>query len=255
MKETKRQIQSVKRATDILNLFLDENKPLGITDFSKLLGLPKATISGIVTTLVDTGFLEKYPFTAKYRLGPQLLQLGMKCTANTDLVAIGRTWLERLCMQFKEPVNMGMLINNKVKLVTRIEPGSRYMVFPQAGLIIPLHTSSIGKTLMAYMDPEKRDRLLAGYAFERLTSNTITDRNSYLEELKQVKASGVSFDNEETIIGLAAIGGPMINHKAEIVGAFAVSGDAGMMLKNRNAIIEAVKYTSNRISDQLGFAG
>jgi len=255
MKGPRRQIQSIKRATDILDLFMDENKPLGITDFSKRLGLPKATISGIVSTLTDAGFLEKYPFTAKYRLGPHLLQLGMKCTTNTDLVAVVRTWLERLCLQFNEPVNMGMLINGSVKLVVRVEPGNRYTVFPQSGLVVPLHTTSLGKTLLAHLDPDKRDRLLDGYQFEKLTRNSITDRDSFLEELAQVKTSGISFDNEETLIGLTAIGGPMVNHNAEVIGAFAVSGDTYSVTKNRNAIIEAAKYTSYQVSKQLGHSG
>jgi DNA-binding IclR family transcriptional regulator len=252
VKGPKRQIQSVKRATDILNLFIDESRPLGITDFSRRLGLPKATISGIVSTLVSAGFLEKYPFTAKYRLGPQLFHLGMKCTTNTDLVAVVRTWLERLCLQFNLPVNMGMLINGSIKLVVRIEPGNRYTVFPQGGLVIPLHTTSLGKTLMSYLDTDKRDLILDGYQFEKLTGNSITDREGYLEELAQVKSSGISFDNEETIVGMTAIGGPMFNQNGEVIAAFSIAGCTLSVTKNRNAIIEAVRYTSLQVSKQLG---
>jgi DNA-binding IclR family transcriptional regulator len=55
----KRLIQSIKRASDILELFLSEKKPIGITDFSKRLGLAKTTVSSIVVTLDALGFLEK----------------------------------------------------------------------------------------------------------------------------------------------------------------------------------------------------
>lgn len=255
MKEDKRLIQSILRATEVMGLFVDENRPLGITDFSRRLGLPKTTVAGIVSTLVSAGYLEKYPFTAKYRLGPQLLKLGMKCTANADLVAIGRTWLERLCLQFMEPVNMGMFMDNKVRLVMRIEPGGRYVIFPHAGLVLPAHTSSLGKTLLAYMNESERDRVLSGYHFEKLTPNTITDRELFLEELQQVRDSGVSFDHQETVMGVAAIGGPMLNHNSEVIASFAVAGNPDSIMKNRASIMEAVKFTSYHISSQLGFTG
>jgi IclR family transcriptional regulator, KDG regulon repressor len=255
MKDDKRQIQSIKRATDLMGMFIDENKPLGITDFSKRLGLPKTTIAGIVSTLVSVGYLEKFPFTAKYRLGPQLLRLGMKCTTNTDLISIGRLWLERLCLQFTEPVNMGVLARDKVAIIMRIEPRGRYVVFPQDSPVIPMHTTALGKILLAHIDSTRRERILAGCRFEKLTPNTITTHELFLEELEQVKTTGISFDNQETVIGIAAISGPIFNRIGEIIAAFSVAGNCDNIMRHRNDIIEAVKYTSNQASAQLGFTG
>ncbi|HVN71791.1 MAG TPA: IclR family transcriptional regulator [Desulfomonilia bacterium] len=254
MKQDKRLIQSIKRASDILSLFIDEKKPIGITEFSRRLGLAKTTIAGIVSTLEAIGWLEKDPFTPKYRLGPQLFQLGMKCATNMDLVTIARAWMERLCFQFMEPVNVGMLVGDKVMIVMRIEPENRYMVFPQAGSIIPMHSTCIGKLLFAFMDKERRDLLLADYRFEGLTTNTITSHKRFAEELDQIRISGVSFDNQESINGLAGIGGPIFNHAGVIIAAFAITGNPATIGNRRSDIIEAVKFTSHQISAQLGYS-
>jgi len=251
----KRLIQSIKRASDILALFIDEKKPLGITDFSRRLGLPKTTIASIVATLLAIGYLEKDPFTGKYRLGPQIFQLGMKFATNTDLVTIARAWMERLCFQFMEPVNVGMLVGDKAMIVMRIEPENRYMIFPQAGSVIPFHTTCIGKILMAHMETAKRQSILSGYQYDRLTTNTITIREHFFEELDQVRKSGVSFDNQESIHGLAGIGGPIFNHSGLVIAAFAVTGNAENIDRKRDSIIEAVKFTSQQVSAQLGYAG
>jgi IclR family transcriptional regulator, KDG regulon repressor len=253
MKE-RRLIQSIKRASDILALFVDEKKTLGITEFSKLLSLPKSTIATIVATLETIGYLEKDPLTGKYRLGPHIFQLGMKCATNMDLVTIGRSWMERLCFQFMEPVNVGMLVGDKVMIVMRIEPENRYMVFPQAGSVIPAHSTCIGKALLAYMDKEKRDLLLSNYIFEQWTPNTITSKQSFLKELERARANAVSFDNQENINGLAGIGGPVFNHMGLVISAFAVTGNPDNIAKRRNDIIKAVRFTSQQISLQLGFA-
>jgi DNA-binding IclR family transcriptional regulator len=255
MKKEKRLIQSIKRASDTLALFIDEKKSLGITEFSKRLGLPKTTVAGIVSTLEALGYLEKDPFTSKYRLGPTLFQLGMKYATNMDLVTIARAWMERLCFQFMEPVNVGMLVGDKVTIVMRIEPENRYMVFPQAGSVIPLHSTCIGKMLIAHMEQAKRDVLLAGYGFEQFTSNTITTHAPFLEELEKVRTSGVSFDNQESINGLAGIGGPIFNHTGTVIAAFAITGNPDNIAKRRESIIEAVKFTAHQVSAQLGYTG
>nr|HPO47215.1 helix-turn-helix domain-containing protein [Spirochaetota bacterium] len=77
MAKQKRLIQSIKRASDILGIFIQEKRTMGITDFAARLNLPKTTISSIVQTLEALKFLEKDHITSKYRLGPALFQLGM----------------------------------------------------------------------------------------------------------------------------------------------------------------------------------
>jgi len=252
MKQNKRLIQSIKRASDILGLFINEKKPLGITEFSRKLGLAKTTIASIVSTLEALGYLEKDPFSGKYRLGPQLFQLGMKCATNMDLVTIGRAWMERLCFQFMEPVNVGMLVGDKVTIVMRVEPENRYMVFPQAGSVIPIHSTCIGKMLLAHMDSTRRGLILAQCRFERFTEHTIISLTRFLHEIEQIRQTGVSFDNQESIMGLAGIGGPIFNHTGQVIAAFAITGNPENIAKRRKEIVEAIRFTSRQVSSQLG---
>jgi len=109
--------------------------------------------------------------------------------------------------------------------------------------------------LIAHLDSAKRDLLLADYHFEKLTPNTITTRKRFLEELELVRTSGVSFDNQESINGLAGIGGPIFNHTGVIIAAFAITGNPNNITKRRKDIIEAVKFTSQQVSIQLGLTG
>ncbi|MCP4137611.1 MAG: IclR family transcriptional regulator [bacterium] len=252
-KTGKRLIQSIERAADILALFVTEKRALGIAEFAQELSLPKTTIQGIVNTLVARDYLERDPVTSKYRLGPMLFQLGMKYATNMDLVTITRVWMERLCFQFREPVNGGMLVGDKVVVVLRTEPDNKFMVFPQAGSVIPTHSSCIGKVLFAYMEPEKRDRLLENYIFESLTPNSITNREDFEKEIAEVKKTGVAFDREENLVGLGGIGGPFFNHTGEVIAAFALTGNAKHINEKREEIVNAVVYTSTVVSSQLGF--
>ncbi|MBW1862338.1 MAG: helix-turn-helix domain-containing protein, partial [Deltaproteobacteria bacterium] len=70
-------IQSVKRVSDILSLFTIEKQSRGITEISKIIGLPKSTVSSLVKTMSEVGFLEQDTETKRYRLGPKLFTLGI----------------------------------------------------------------------------------------------------------------------------------------------------------------------------------
>jgi DNA-binding IclR family transcriptional regulator len=94
---------------------------------------------------------------------------------------------------------------------------------------------------------------LEDYAFVQLTTNTITSKAQFLKELAQVKKTGVSFDHQESINGLAGIGGPIFNHVGAAIAGFAVSGNADRIKKLSSEIIEAVKFTTGQVSAQLGY--
>ncbi len=250
--DSRRLIQSVSRATTILGLYHQTQGPLGITEIARLMNLPKTTISGLVTTLTQAGFMEKTQ-QGKYSLGPELFRLGICYATNIDVVTLGRAWIERLCFQFRQPVNLGMLVNDKVALLMRKEPDDNYMVFPQAGSIIPSHSTAIGKILLAHMEPQRLTGLLDKYNFEQFTANTITDRDQFMQELQQIRQNGVGFDNQECINELSGIGGPVFNHEGRVIAAFAISGDPELIDKERAAMIEAVKLTSRQVSAMLGY--
>ncbi|MBI9091608.1 MAG: IclR family transcriptional regulator [Desulfobacterium sp.] len=255
MTKPRRLIQSIQRAADILDLFIHENQALGITQISKQLGLAKTTIQGIVQTLEALSFLEKDPQSLKYRLGPKVFQLGMQYAANMDLVTMGRVWMERLSFQFREPVNVGMLVDDKVVVLLRVDPDNQFMSYPQAGSIIPLHTTCIGKILFAYLGETKQMSILSSYHFERLTPNTIHTLPAFLEELKRVRKEGISFETQESVTGMAGIGAPIYNHTNQVIAAFTITGDADRIHKQREKIIDAVHYTSLELSRSLGYRG
>lgn len=246
-------ILSLAKAGKILGMFLNQDKSIGITEFSKALEMPKPTVQNLVSTLEEMGYLEKDPMTMKYRLGPVLFQLGMKYANSMDLTMIGHAWLEKLCNQYGEMTQAGIMMGDKLTVVMKVEADTNYMVFPQPGSVIPVHSSSLGKVLLAYMSDSRRERILANCDFTRFTDNTITERAKYTRELDKVKKTGIGFDIEETVSGLSCIAGPVFNNSGECVAAISLSGNAFRIENKKDEIINAVKYVASRISEQMGY--
>jgi len=246
-------ILSIIKAVDILKLFINERKPLGITDFAEKLKLPKTTVMGITKTLAGVNFLEKDPLSGKYRLGPMLLQLGLKYVSNTDIITIAKVWMERLCLKFQLTVNTGMLVGNNVVVVFSASPDNEFLTFPKSGTWIPSHTTCIGKVLLANLEPGRLMNILEDYQFTPMTDHSITDREAFLEELEKVRREGLSFDNEENFIGMAGIGAPIYNHTGRVIAAFAITGNAEKLKARRNEIIEEVRNSSSEVSAHMGY--
>ncbi len=255
MNETrdKKMIQSIVRASDILNLFLIDNKTMGIGEFAKALDLPKTTIQGIVNTLTALEYLERDPVTSRYRLGPMLFQLGTKYSMNMNLVSTARVWMERICFQFGIPINVGTMLSDRVTILFRVEPDNNFIAYPDAGFNIAAHTSCIGKIMLAFMEEKRRKSILKNYEFSPWTTNSIQNIEQFEIELANIRENGVAFDNEENIRGLSGIGGPLRNYTGNVFAAFVVSGDTSRINEKRDEITKAVRYTSELVSTQLGY--
>lgn len=246
-------INSLVKAINILKLYLDEDKSLGISEFSRALDIPKPTVQNIVSTLEVNGLLEKDPMTRGYRLGPVLFQLGMQYANSMDLTMIARVWLEKLCHQYGEMSQAGIVMGERVVVVMKVEPDANYMVFPQTGSVVPPHSSSMGKVLLAWMGPSMRDRILEGCSFTKFTDKTIGSREEFLKELEKVRREGIAYDFQESINGLSCVAGPVFNNKNECMAAVSLSGNATKIESRRDEIVDAVKYVCFRISEQMGY--
>ncbi len=246
-------VNSIKRASDILDLFMEDPGPLGITDFSKRLSLPKTTIQGIVRTLAHIQYLEQDPLSHKYYLGPKLFRLGMQYTVNHDTMSIANLYAERLSFKLGLPVNAGFLVGNRIIIALRAEPESGSSFFPQMGLVIQPHTTCIGKIIYAFMDEQKREELIGELEFAPLTERSITDPDVFRKELEQVRQDGISYENEENVPGMAGIGGPVFNSFGELIAAFAVTGRVEQVMNKKTQIMQDVQYTSREVSRKLGY--
>jgi IclR family KDG regulon transcriptional repressor len=246
-------IQSVERAASILELFLEKDDVLGISDFSKKLSLPKTTVQGIVKTLASLNYLEKDSHSAKYRLGPVLLHLGFKYAKNMDLLSESMVWIERLSFKFQMAVNICIRVGDKVFVLYCVEPKDRYSTYFSIGATIDIHTTASGKVLYAYMDKKHRDRVLKDYEFTVFSPHSIDNPKAFNRELGKVKKEGISRSFEEGLTPTSSIGGPIFNDKGNLLAAFAIIGNPNEVLKNLDDIIYEVKHTSLMISKRLGY--
>ncbi len=218
--EKESRVRSVARALAILKCFVKPPHQYGITEISEMLKLSKGTVHLLVKTLESEGFLVQIEKTRKYRVGSTACELGV--AALGDLRIPARTHLQHMSYDLSMPCYLAIVIGSKAVLIEKAEPVNPFMVVMQIGAIMPYHTSSMGKVLLAYADPEQRDRLINHIDLPAMTPNTITNRELLRKEIEEVAKQGYAVDREETLPGVFCLAVPVRDGTGRVIAALSV---------------------------------
>ncbi|RJQ08818.1 MAG: IclR family transcriptional regulator [Bacillota bacterium] len=251
-------VRSVRRALSVLRAFEDPPHSRGISDLSRALGLSKGTVHLLTVTLEKEGFLEKDATTRKYRLGAAVH--GLTAAAQRDLRVTALEPMRRLYADTSFPVYLAIMLSGRAVIVEKAAPTLSFMSVLDVGSQVPLHSSALGKVLLAHATDPERDQLLA--ELERLglpaaTPATITSIQVLRDEINSIRARGLAFDHEESLPGVACVAAPVLDPSGRAVAAVAVAAPAASFPEDgqRKVVGGMVKRTADNISYRLGYRG
>lgn len=217
-------IQSVSRALESLEIIAEEGE-IGVTDLGKRLGVHKATASRLTATLASHGLIERDPHSDKYRLGLSLIYLAGAAMTGLDLVTTARPIVQGLADQTRETVNLGVAHADAVVCIDQATGTSSIVSVSWVGRQTPIHCTSNGKVLLAWMPPREIDRLLKKPLDQR-TPASITDPAKLRTQLEEIRSRGYAQTIEELEEGLNAVAAPVRRADGEVAAALTVSGPA-----------------------------
>jgi DNA-binding IclR family transcriptional regulator len=217
----------VSRAARCLEL-VAEAGPLGVSELGRRLGVHKATASRLAGTLAERGLLERDPLTDRYRLGFGLIRLAGAALAGLDLVSSARPVLEDLAEETQETVTIGVVSGDEVVSVDQVTGTRSIVSVSWVGRRTPLHTTSTGKVLLAFMEDAERERHISR-PLVRSTNRSIVDAAALRSQLADVRRRGYAQTLEELEQGLNAVAAPVRQADGRVVAALSVSGPAFRM--------------------------
>jgi len=251
-------IAVLDRALDVLEALaeasgtLGRGAPLGVTDVARRVGTTKSAAFRILSNLERRGYVSKDPITAKYALGTRLAYLGDRSLGSLDLRGAARPELEELHRRFGETVNLGVREDAEVVYVDMVESSHGLRMAARVGARDLLHTTALGKAILAVLPQADRDRLLRRRLVAR-TERTITDTAVLRAALEQVRAAGVAEDREENEVGARCFGAPIFDHAGGVLGAISVSAPTSRLDDARAAeIAPAVAAAAAAVTRRLG---
>lgn len=195
-------IQSISRAAAILRALERASAGLGITELAATTELPKSTVHRIVTALVEEDLLVRGA-DSRVRLGPAISRLGS--AAHEGLAEQLRPLLLSLRRELDETVDLSVLDGAAARFVDQVPAPRRLRATSAVGELFPLHCTANGKALLAGLSAKVAETLLPS-RLAQLTPKTIVSKRALLEELEQIRATGLAFDREEHTLGICAVG-------------------------------------------------
>lgn len=225
-------VRTLERALDILDL-LSGASGLTLSEVAGLMELAPSTVHRLLATMDARGVVEADPASQTWHVGPTAFRHGSAFMRRSGL--IDRSWpiLRRLMADTGETANLGIVTGDAVLFIGQVETHETIRAFFPPGTRSPLHSSGIGKALLAHM-PEPalrgflRDRDLAGF-----TPRTITDAQALLADLALVRQRGYALDDEERALGMRCIAAPVFDLFGEAVAGISVSGPLHRMGDDR----------------------
>lgn len=240
---------SAERSLRLLSMLTDVGRPLSLSDMSQHLALPKATVHRLCTNLVAAGYLSRDVDQRTFTVGRALRQLAFDTLNHTSLTGPRHLVLRALVRELGETCNFTTLDGTEVLYLDRVEAKWPLRVTIDVGSHVPLHCTSSGKLLLAYMPKRRRDAVISRIPLPRMTPTTITTPDALREECDAITERGFARDNEEFVAGLIAIAVP-VRDTHEIVRATVSvhAPKARMSMKQAEARIGALYAAATEMS-------
>jgi len=224
-----------------------------LDEVTRRTGLPKSTTFRLLNSLEKCGYLTQQKESGCYAPGARFFDLANGTLPYQRLIAVARPYLNSLMLTFAESVNLGVLDNGLVAHIFCIESPKPYRVSATIGNRAPLHCTSMGKALAAYLPPEALDKVVLQHGLPKHTSRTITNLKDLMKDLETVRKNGVSHDYQEDVEGVECFGAPVFGTSPLPIASMSISGPAIRIHPQAEPIQRAVRETARRISIALGW--
>ena len=128
---------SLVKALHVLLALEHSPEGRGVTEMARALGLPKSAVHRLLVTFQACGFVQQQPETSRYTLGPVLARLGLRAADLFTPRRVARPYLEALAHEVGATVFLGILCEDRMLVVEKVEHNQVRHIAPELGLPVP----------------------------------------------------------------------------------------------------------------------
>lgn len=174
-------------------------------EITRRTGLPKATVSRLAFTLVESGFLRHNVGKGEYGLGAGGLTLGFKVLSNTDIVQIAQPVLEQLALETQAAVSIGLRHELSMVYIGHARGQGLLTLGLDVGARVPIDTTAMGRALICAMQPFQR-QIVYGQIEARSRIAWPTTRVALDAAIDHYRRHGFVASQGEWQTGISAVG-------------------------------------------------
>ncbi|MFK0218170.1 IclR family transcriptional regulator [Streptomyces vinaceus] len=211
---------ALEKSMRILEAVAATGGPHRLTDVALAAAVPKSSAYRILASLTEQGFVRPES-GARYGVGPRLRGLSALVSGG-EPHSIGRV-LGELRESVGQTVHLALHSGEALTYIRKLESDQPFQTASRVGMRMPLHSTAIGKSILAHLPEEEVRALIASTGLPRRTPRTLTDPQALLAELEEVRARGFAVDDEENEPTIRCIGAAVLGPDGRPIGGVSVT--------------------------------
>lgn len=225
-------LDSVDHALTLLET-LRERGEVRVTEAAAMLGVSKSTAHRLLAVLRFRGFAGQDRHRV-YRPGPRLLALAAG-PVTPDLVTLAHPHLRELCRLAAETVHLMVLEGNGTRFLDGVEGTQALRIGSRSGMLLPAHTTSGGKALLAELPPAALTALYPRGVRTTSSASAAVDLDRLRRELAAVRRRGYAVNVDESERGVSAVGRVVRDRSGTALAAIAIALPSVRATRQRTA--------------------
>ncbi len=238
------------RVLTVIELLTTEDDGLTMAQIGGRLGIPKGTLSPILHTMRDTGFLRFDVGTGRYRIGMRAYLAGRTYERTSDDLARIEAVMRGVVDSCGETCQLGVLDGSQALYVAKVDSPASVQLVTDVGRLMPLHCTAVGKALLSDKTSEELDRILPR-EFEAHTPMTTRTRAELDAQLERVRELGFAEDPGEVLPDVECIAVPISRDGHVAYGMSVSTPSYRMSVEKRGRILEALRAAQKELTDTL----
>lgn len=243
---------ALTKGISILRAIAVKDRAPTFADLLKTTRLPKGTLHRMLKALISEGLVRHQANDRTYHLGLHILGLAYQVLENLDIRDVAREELMRLRDITGEAVQLAVHDDLGAVYIDLVESGLAVGPINKLGTTSGLHSSAVGKSILAFLPPAEQNDIIRRLPMTALTERTITSRRALRAELRTVARQGYALNEQEESTGVHGIAAPVYNHLGAVVGAVCTTiptyrYEPSKLEANAAAVMDAARAVSRRM--------
>jgi len=241
-------VNSLAKGLNLLMCFTKERPVWSLTEMARANGMNLPTARRYLYTFTKLGFLVKDRTAKRFQLTPKVMRLGGWVFESMGIRDRLMPYMKAIRNDLDVTTHCAVLEGNEIVAVERILSSDVVNIDLSAGSRLPIHATSLGKAIVAFMDYGEQKKIAALLEFRPLTPHTITDIDSFLMDLERTCSRGYAVADQELNIGLKTLAIPIFNKKRLVEASFGVSFPLSRIQESgfEDKLIERLLEVKNR---------
>jgi IclR family transcriptional regulator, pca regulon regulatory protein len=200
-------VEALARGLDVIRAFGPTALELTVSEVAASTGLARPTARRLLLTLEQLGYVRAVD--GVYSLTTRVLELGTAYIGALGMWEVARPHLIGLVARTGESSSMSELDGSDIVYTARVPVAKIIALSVRIGTLFPAVATSMGRVLLADLDPASLDVVLATPSRSGVIPLVTPSRSELDDSLEEIRARGWAMSDELLSMGIRSIAAPV----------------------------------------------